>query len=423
MKRLLMRLWREETAQILPLTVLCLVVLMGFMALAIDVGQMQYTQRQMQSLADAATLAGANEISQCGGVGRCAAMVNAATSAVAEAGQASATIVQQCATISTTGVTVALNNGPCALGASDPNNGNISFVETVATMQMPTFFAGVFGFTKVAVSARSEAGPSTTSQNCAYATGPSGTTVTINSGATLSGNCGLSVASNGTPAVMVNGAISTTSTSVDGTVTINGGGSVSPAASTGVAQPGDPLTSLATPSVPGTSQSIGPYSGTTTLNPGYYNGTVNFNGSGYTVTLNPGLYYFNGSVNVPAITLQGSGVTLYFASGSLQLNSNAVFSASAPTSGTYAGILYFEGRSNSTSLTIDSGTGSKWQGVVYLPDAGITLNSSANAAAYTFVIAQSLMINSSFALGDDYSSLPGGSPIAGSASGAIAMQE
>src|SRR5581483_10577335 len=49
----------NQRGQVLPLVALCLVVLLGFGGMAVDVGYLQYQQRQQQSAADAAALGGA----------------------------------------------------------------------------------------------------------------------------------------------------------------------------------------------------------------------------------------------------------------------------------------------------------------------------------------------------------------------------
>jgi uncharacterized membrane protein len=53
---------RDEGGSILVLAALGMTVLFGLAAVAIDVGNWYYTQRQLQSFADAAAMAGALEI-------------------------------------------------------------------------------------------------------------------------------------------------------------------------------------------------------------------------------------------------------------------------------------------------------------------------------------------------------------------------
>src|ERR1022692_3739732 len=54
-----MRMRKDESGQVLVLTVLCMTILTGFLALAIDVGLLFRASRNMQIAADAAVIAGA----------------------------------------------------------------------------------------------------------------------------------------------------------------------------------------------------------------------------------------------------------------------------------------------------------------------------------------------------------------------------
>src|SRR5581483_1805437 len=54
-----MRFWDDESGQMLVLTAVCMTVLMGFLALAIDVGILFRARRNVQIAADAGAIAGA----------------------------------------------------------------------------------------------------------------------------------------------------------------------------------------------------------------------------------------------------------------------------------------------------------------------------------------------------------------------------
>jgi len=152
------------------------------------------------------------------------------------------------------------------------------------------------------------------------------------------------------------------------------------------------------------------------LKPGSY-GSLNFNGSGYTVTLDSGLYYFTGSVNIGGVTLSGSGVTIYMASGSLTMNSAATVSLSAPTSAlsncsSCSGMLIWQASNNSSQMLLDSGSSASWGGAIYVPDAQLTLNGGSTAAAYGKVVAQSCILESALSLGNGSTSSNGSSAVA-----------
>jgi hypothetical protein len=86
----------------------------------------------------------------------------------------------------------------------------------------------------------------------------------------------------------------------------------------------------------------------------------------------------------------------------------------APTSGTYTGILFFSDRGAPTGNADNYGGGSSavYQGAIYNKNNGITMdgNSSVNAA-YTIIVADTITMIGTSGLNDNYSSLTGGSPI------------
>ena len=408
----------NERGSITLLTALCLPMLLGALAIAIDIGYLYITQRQLQTLADAAAMAGALEASSCS-TANCGVIQTAATSAFTEDGRPAPTVFLQCATASGTGVLLTINNGPCALGASDPNHLDANYVEAVVTEQVPTYFAGFRGFHTVQISARAEAGKSSPPGPCLNILGTSGQTVTLNSGASITdgtgSTCAFNVNSSGTPAVMEDSGatVDVGSYTVHGTVTDNGG-SYTPAPTTGTATKPDPIAAeitagtITTPTQPAVSSTCcNPVSGATTLQPGYYSSGLNFNGSGYTVNLSPGVYYMGGNVAIGAVTLNGTGgVTIYMASGQLNMNSAATVNLTAPSSGPTAGLVIWQPVSNTSDMNLDSATNSSWAGGIYLPGAQLTLNGGSTAVGYGMIESQSLMMNSAISL--SCASMPGG---------------
>jgi Putative Flp pilus-assembly TadE/G-like len=57
-----MRVRSFERGQVLPLVAICLALLMGFAGIAIDVGYLEYQQRQQQNATDAAAIGGAQQL-------------------------------------------------------------------------------------------------------------------------------------------------------------------------------------------------------------------------------------------------------------------------------------------------------------------------------------------------------------------------
>jgi len=404
-----MRDLRDESGDVLVLMVLSMTLLLSFLAMAIDLGNLFYTQRQLQTLADSAAMAGALEISACTGKGtNCAVIQTAATTALTESGNPKPTLFLQCAAASGTGLLLTINNGPCALGASDPNSGSANYVEAVVSEAVPTFFARIFGINTLHTSARAEAGYAIASA----AGGPCLNTnnLTLNSGASVTdasgSNCGINDNASGGLSLNSGVTVNVGSFSYHGTSYNKNCGSCTtytPMPTLGTATVADPFSSLTAPSRPAASPTdTGTISGNTELKPGYYSSTINFNSGTYTVTLDPGLYYFGGGFNINSnVTITGNGVTLFFPSGAnVNINSAATWNLTAPASAlsncaSCSGMLIWDTGNN---LTLDSASNSSWGGAVYLPNGTLTLNSGSGVSAYGMVYAQSVMLNSAISL-------------------------
>jgi hypothetical protein len=385
-------------------------VILGFAGLVVDVGQLHYAQSRLQAAADAAAVSGALEIAYCGGTSNCDALQSAAQRAVVENGLTGSALVTQCATGTGNGLTLTVNNGPCA-SVSDPNYGNTNYVEALVSEPQPTYFVRVLGITSTMLTARAEATLGN-SPFCVDTLGSSGTTFQSNGG-TLTASCGILVNSTGSRAFVANGGTITASTiDISGGDQITGA-SVSPAPTTNDPRLPDPLSWVPVPTIGScTFSSVFTVTNNSTLDPGNYCGGIVVNSGA--ANFSPGLYTVGGSgLLVNGGSISGSGITLYFQTGSAVFNGSSSINLVAPTTGTYAGILFFQNPSDASPATINGGAGSVFQGALYLPDAAVQLNGG-NVAAYTIVVSKSVQMNgSSFSIGNDYSSLPGGSPAKG----------
>jgi len=424
----LLRGLREESGQAMVVGVVSLMAVLPCVALAIDVGQFRFQQQQMQAAVDAAALAGAIEVSSCAGTANCTALQTAAQRALVENGFGGSTLKSQCATPGTV-LTLTVNNGPCSLGSTsgDPNYGKTGYVEAVLSGPANTIFANLVGLRTIRIAVRAEAyvAPSFclfTSTSNTTSTGPQG--ILLNGG-TLSANCGAIDDSGSSGALTTNSGatFNTTKFSVHGGWSPNNGGAFSSTPVTGVPAVADPLSYLTAPTAGTcTSQTVAG-TGSTTLNQGTFCSGFNLN-SNTTVALNPGTYIILGGVNMgTGSTLTGTGVTLFFSgSGALQMNTGSTAQLVAPTTGSLAGIVIWEAGSDTNAMIINGNTSAKFEGAVYAPGAQLTINSAANTAKYTVLDVNSLILNTgaNFAIGSDYSSLAGGSPVK---SGSAALAE
>lgn len=160
---------------------------------------------------------------------------------------------------------------------------------------------------------------------------------------------------------------------------------------------------IAEPTVPGSCATSGPKDGNKhTLKPGLHC-NVNFNGSP-TITFEPGLHVIRGNMNINSgATVIANGVTFYFpdTNSRIQANGSLRLTASAPTSGSYKGILMFEKTSDSQNnaskspFTFNGSLGEQLTGVLYLPNRNIIYNSTTNIAGDRLsIVANTMIINS-----------------------------
>ncbi len=102
--------------------------------------------------------------------------------------------------------------------------------------------------------------------------------------------------------------------------------------------------------------------------------------------MHPGQYEFTGPITQSGnqASLSGSGVTLYVspAASTIALGGNNV-TLSAPTTGTYANVLYYQDPGNSTNVQFTS-TNTSVTGLVYAPAALGQVN--ANISKYVVLV-------------------------------------
>jgi hypothetical protein len=148
------------------------------------------------------------------------------------------------------------------------------------------------------------------------------------------------------------------------------------------AEQADPFASVANP--PGQTcsndEDIGPNE-TKTLSPGCYK-SLNIKG---TATLRPGTYYINGgdiSFGSQA-NVTGTGVTFVMtgpggAAGDLDMNGQANLNLKAPSTGEYAGILFYrDRRAANIEIKINGGADAILQGAFYFPSSDLTFTGNA----------------------------------------------
>ncbi|HRK70033.1 MAG TPA: hypothetical protein PLA85_00485 [Micropepsaceae bacterium] len=130
----------------------------------------------------------------------------------------------------------------------------------------------------------------------------------------------------------------------------------------------DPFKNLAEPSTVGACQTLPNGNGAQTLSPGRYCGGGNLKG---TKTFSSGVYVMDGGtfrINANAV-VTGSEVVFFLTNGAtVDFNGNATITLSAPTTGAYAGILFFSDRDNASASNKFNGTAAtSLTGAIYMP--------------------------------------------------------
>jgi Flp pilus assembly protein TadG len=132
---------QEERGQVIVLVVVMLIVLLGFAALVVDVGYAYYAHRSLQSSADAAALAGAQELPNQGAaeaVARAYSSSPGNKNAKGNLNDVTTTVTTKCIV---------------SLGGCDPMNA-VVVLESAPTK---TFFAGLLGIDTFTVKAKATA--------------------------------------------------------------------------------------------------------------------------------------------------------------------------------------------------------------------------------------------------------------------------
>ena len=399
---------RREGQAVILVVVAMSILLIGALGLAIDGGQM-YAQRQMaQAAADASAQAGIMSIFD-GTNGTSGHPFGTGTPPIASS---------VCTTTDgRTPCVYARNNG---FGGTSADTVTLSFPATVSGVTLssgnvPAFAVKVQRTLKTGLIRFIGAGATSTitakataglvgavSPSCVYALDPSAQNAfqaTNGSTVALSG-CAIAVDSSNSDAVTVTGGSTVTASAISivGGDVINGGGSTTPAPTTGAPSVADPFASLPSPTVGACNYTnYSPGWGTWALTPGVYCGGINIS-NGATATFAAGTYIINGGslTLVGGTTDTGSGVMFYLTGtnatyGSVNISNGANVTFSGPTSGPYLGVVFYQNRAitSAVNATFAGGVNMKVTGTLYFPTTAVSFsNGSGVSNVYTAIVAK-----------------------------------
>ncbi len=218
-----MKKLKDESGQVLVMTLVCMTVLLAFLAFAIDVGLLFRAKRNMQIAADAAAIAGALDY-KYNSTGQ-PASAEAAAQAAAVANGVTAT--GTCPISDPTQTYVCIHIPP----SSGPNAGSAGYVEALISQPNQTVFMGMIRNNGLMdVGARAVAG-SGASAGCLWTLARSGNDVSLSgSGSLTAQNCDIYDDSNASNALTLTGSGSITAKSIGivGNYSKTGSGGLSP---------------------------------------------------------------------------------------------------------------------------------------------------------------------------------------------------
>lgn len=368
----------------LVMVVLLLPVLIGFMALAIDVGYLYSVKRKLQTVADAMALA-------------CAHQMQRAIPCTYQDGANNSAALDVPALY---GV---------AWGDVNTSQPAANQVQVAVTQDTPTFFMKIFAINSVRIlaSARAEMRP-----NCVTTldTAAASSFQTSAGGSLQMPDCGIFVHSNHASAFNAVAGSTVNALSIDIVGNKTATGTVTPTPMVSVTGIGDPLAALPD-MTPGACDHVNlTVKSTTTLYPGVYCGGITISLKPV-ITFSPGIYYLvGGGLNTgPGYSsVIGSGVTFFntqslptYPYGPILIgvaNGNS-YQLSAPTSGAYKGILFYQDRKVASGATSVFGGGAnqalQMTGTLYFPTTNVTYQNQSitTAGTYTNIIAKNVLFS------------------------------
>lgn len=410
----------DDRGQILILTAVSMLVVLGIGALSIDASYMYDKRNRLHAAADAAAKSGAIEVKRNGGVSQ-SALEAFADQQVGRHGFTSTRLGGT--------ANIVVHHPPVV---STTYYGNAGFVEVIASEQTPTMLGTLLGLLHMTPGARAVAG-SGPGPDCIVTLAPPAHTphsFHIGSSSEISmPGCGVAIA--GDLEIQSSAYINALSTGIVGDCIEGGGGSGCSHVnnmSTDSLPPVDPLASMTAPTQPpGCAPSpLIPGSGTpSTLTPGCYS-KIDATATGTNITLQSGLYYFTGPfVLGNNASVAGSNVTLYFAGtagvgtcsltstvGCMAVGNNATMTLSAPTTGAYDSILFWQAPTNQTTVSFTGNNPTySFTGALYFPNNHVDFrNGLSGTNDCTLLVAYSLDIDHGLGTFSNRCSAYSGSP-------------
>jgi Flp pilus assembly protein TadG len=375
----LSRLWRDRMGGVFVYAAIAAPVVIGAAGLSVDIGLWYANKRLAQSAVDSAALAGALEYRRSGGdITSIENVVNADA------------LINGYSTADGDIIVVDASNSPQ--------------VAVTITRTVPALLSQVVFTDTTNVQARAVA-RADVNDSCIWSLNPTAAqAINVVGAADVELGCGMLANTNDPDGIHKEGSgcLAASEYKVNGGYdeSLNSGCPLDPVPETSTPAADDPLASLPeptyTPCVGG-----GPplnLSGTAdyVVSAGVHCTNINVTTSG-TVTFGPGMHIFDGAaLSIQGgSTVEGSELTLYWSESGgvndgIDIAGGATVTMSAPTSGTYAGILIYQSRNTAPGVThkLTGGSTMDLDGIVYAPTTDVEFAGGTSAdSSSIFIIA------------------------------------
>lgn len=425
----------RRTGQAAVMMCISLTFLFSVLGLGVDLGMSYYQKQQAQSAADSAVLAAAvyakTNGTTCGSNG---ITCNSTPTVCTDISSGIFNVACQYANQNGAALSAISVSGNTGNAPSAPGTTSSYWIKTTVALTRNNLFLGLAGFKTAAINAEATAGVSvsggTGAKNCIVALDPTGTqsffltgqvTLTLN-GCNAQVNSSAADPTNKQPGNVASNA-NGQNTITGGTVNVVGGGVYgqqggatfycnNPPYNCGAASITDPLAnvrafSASTDLGHTTCDQTSTYTisqGTVTIPSGIYCGGIHI--SGGNVTFQTGGYFMlkDGGLTIDNGTTTGTNVMFYLTSSNpatttdplVTLNTSAI-TLSAPSSGTFKGLLFYGNRSAPADSTghynaIQAQASPNITGTMYFPQGNIKLTGQAGISGYVAMISRRIDI-------------------------------
>ena len=368
-----LRAFRDDRAGVIAIiTAILFPVMVGFAGVGLDVSDWYQVRREMQAAADSAAISGAWELNTDPDNVEIVAEADALRNSFRDQGVA----------------TIVATSPP----TSGPFAGDASAVQVSIQKDLELFFSDIFLTSPISASVTATARLGNGAGLCVLSLAETGTGIELSGSSSAQLGCGIlsnsisnnSVTLSGNTELTADPIASAGQIETTGNPTINSSSQIE-----GSARGKDPYADLAvpTPESCDADHTNVTVTGTTSLSPGTYCGNLRVNANA-TVTFEPGEYVIDGGdLNILGNTdVSGEDVTIIMTAsdgvsyGNLNLSGNSDLLLSAPTSGDFSGVLFFQDPSAPVDGT-NSITGSSdfdVTGAFYFPSQEIAFSGSSD---------------------------------------------